>query len=112
MFTSLFYNNDPYQYIICYRIILESKDVNIEDWINLVFGEYSYGKKAQDKGNLFMAYYYKWFIESSLKLNKNDKKLFSRLNMLGINLHKIYDKVYYKNIKFINFKDDVKYSSK
>ncbi len=32
--------------------------------------------------------------------------------MLGINLHKIYDKVYYKNIKSINFKDDVKYSSK
>ena len=32
-----FYNNDPYQYIICYRINLESKDVNIEDWINLVF---------------------------------------------------------------------------
>ena len=44
-----FCNNDPYQYIICYRINLESKDVNIEDWINLVFGEYSYGKKQKIK---------------------------------------------------------------
>ena len=32
-----FCNNNPYQFIICYRIILESKDINIEDWINLVF---------------------------------------------------------------------------
>ena len=55
-----------------------------------------------------MAYCYKGYVESRLKLNKNDKKLFCRLNILGVNPHHIFDKVYYKNIKSINFKDDVK----
>ena len=55
--------NNPYIFVYLYRNILENKNVNIEDWINLIFGEFSCGKKAQDMGNLFISFCYKDFIE-------------------------------------------------
>ena len=88
--------NNPYIFVYLYRNILENKNVNIEDWINLIFGEFSCGKKAQDMGNIFISFCYKDFIEKRYNLNKTDNKLFYKLNELGCNPNKVFDK---KNIK-------------
>ena len=90
-------NNNPYIFVIIYRKILEDKQINIEDWINLIFGEFSYGKKAQDKGNLFIPFCYKDFIEKRYGLNKNYQKIIYKLNELGCNSNKVFDKINIKN---------------
>ena len=110
-----FADNDPYKFVISYRLILENKETNIEDWINLIFGEFSSGKKAQDIGNLFMCNSYYGFVENKLKKENKNKEIYYRLNELGNNPHKIFDKVYKKNyieMKFnkeiiINIKDNL-----
>jgi hypothetical protein len=103
-----FCDNDPYKFVICYRNLLENEKVHIEDWINLIFGELSCGKKAQDIGNIFMAQCYKGVSELRIKLNKNEKKTFYRLNEIGVNPDKVLDKVYYKKIKSINLNNNDK----
>ena len=96
-----FANNDPYLFIINYRTILENKEIHIEDWINLIFGEFSKGKKAQDKGNIYMAYCYDGVIEK--RINPKNKILYYRLNEFGRNPFQIFDRLYPKNKLIINY---------
>ena len=90
-------DNDPYKFIIIYRKVLESAKIKIEDWINFIFGEFSYGKKAQDKGNIFMSYCYDGVVEKRIKENKSLKRICCRLNELGCNPLNVFDKVIKRN---------------
>ena len=90
-------DNDPYKFIIIYRKVLESAKINIEDWINFIFGEFSYGKKAQDKGNIFMSYCYDGVVEKRIKENKSLKRICCRLNELGCNPLLVFDKIIKRN---------------
>ena len=102
-----FADNDPYKFVISYRLILENKETNIEDWINLIFGEFSCGKKAQDIGNLYMCNCYYGFVENRLKIEKNNKGIYCRLNELGRNPHKIFEKVYRRNYIEMAFNKEI-----
>ena len=55
-----------------------------------------------------MAQCYKGVYELRIKLNKNEKKTFYRLNEIGVNPDKVLDKVYYKKIKSINLNNNDK----
>ena len=99
--------NNPYIFVVVYRKLLENKKINIEDWINLIFGEFSYGKKAQDKGNIFIPFCYKDFIEKRYNLNKKDSKIFYKLNELGNNPNKVFDKIITKNKICIHYPESI-----
>ena len=112
-----------------HRRILENKNLNINDWINLVFGYFSNGEKAREKLNLFMPYCYDNVV--SCRLNEIDKGMqlsYLKLFELGVNPKQVFftqvekrknikecDKYIEVKIELIdeknNKKNDVKYFS-
>ena len=109
--TAFWNENNPIYFVYLYRKIFEKKNLNINKWINLIFGIYSFGDNARKKGNLYSPYVYDNVIKCRLNKMDNDLK-YSHIKLyeLGINpkpilikyqdldeiIRKIDEKNYYK----------------
>ena len=89
--------NNPYFFVEKYRNILECSDLNINSWIDLVFGINQRGKTAQDIGNIFLPFSYDGVIDLRLKpeellKNREENEYKIRLFEMGVNPTKVFDK--------------------
>ena len=84
--TGFWNENKPEFFVFLYRKLLENKKLEINKWINLIFGKYSYGDEARKKGNLFMPYCYDNVINCRLnKIEEDMKYSYYKLYELGVN---------------------------
>ena len=84
--TGFWNENKPEFFVFLYRKLLENKKLEINKWINLIFGKYSYGDEARKKGNLFMPYCYDNVINCRLnKIEEDMKYSYFKLYELGVN---------------------------
>jgi len=87
----------PYQFIEKYRKIIESTMININPWIDLIFGYTQRGIKAQKVGNLFLPCTYDGVMNARLTkedlLNDRAENEFKvRLFEMGVNPCKVFEK--------------------
>ena len=97
-------SKNPYYYIQRYRELLEKQRININSWIDLIFGESQIGKKAQISGNCFLSYTYDGVLNSRIKENdilKNRKATECQIRQfeLGVNPTKVFSKQFTENKK-------------
>ena len=97
---------NPYLFIQKKRELFENK-LKINSWIDIIFGFYQRGSKAQEIGNLFLPYTY----DGVMNLRIKDKKILEdrenteyqvRLFELGVNATKVFDKKVIDNKKTVN----------
>jgi len=90
-------NNSPYLFVEKYRKIFESPLININPWIDLIFGCTQRGVKSQRIGNLFLPYAYDGVINSRISKddilkNRNDNEFLIRLFEMGVHPCKVFEK--------------------
>ena len=84
--TGFWNENNPIYFVYLYRKIFEKKELNINKWINLIFGIYSYGDNARKKRNLYSPYVYDNVIKCRFDKIKNDEKYgYLKFYELGVN---------------------------
>ena len=68
-------NNNPYDFIITMKSVLESEKVsrNIQNWIDLIFGYKARGKEAENANNIFTEASYQESINIQKEENKESK---------------------------------------
>ena len=117
---------NPYYFIQIMREIFEGsigfknkkKYININPWLDLIFGYYQRGIEAQNKGNLFLPVAYDGVIDNRIKeedilKNRADNEYLIRFFEFGVNPIKVFYKKC-KDIKkeinyqIISFKDNKK----
>ena len=102
---------NPYLFIVKKRELLEYKS-KISSWIDIIFGFYQRGTKAQEIGNLFLPYSYDGVMNFRIKdknilEDRENTEYQIRLFELGVNATKVFDKkVIYKK-KYINNISDI-----
>ena len=89
--------NNPFIFSEKYRKILEFPNLNINPWIDLIFGYTQRGIKAQKIGNVFLPYVYDGVMNSRLTkemlLNDRTENEFKiRFFEMGVHPTKIFDK--------------------
>ena len=87
----------PYLFVEKYRKIIESPSININPWIDLIFGYTQRGIKSQRIGNLFLPYTYDGVINSrltkeNLLKNREENEYMMRLFEMGVNPSKVFEK--------------------
>ena len=87
---------NPYLFIEKYREIIEFPSININPWIDLVFGATQRGAKAQKIGNLFSPYAYdgvinKRLTRENLLKNRADNEYMLRLFEMGVHPTKVFE---------------------
>ena len=102
---------NPYLFIQLKRELLENKNrIDLNPWIDLIFGFCQRGAKAQSIGNLFLPYTYDGTLNIRIKEqqildNREDYEYLLRLFELGVNPTKVFEKKIYdkkKNIRQIS----------
>ena len=89
--TGFWNENNPNFFVLIHRRILENKKLNINDWIDLIFGIYSYGEKAREKMNLFMPYCYDNVVSCRLSnIEKGMQLSYLKLFELGVNPKQVF----------------------
>ena len=108
---------NPYYFIQIMREIFEGgielnrqnkKYLDINPWIDLIFGYYQRGIKAQNKGNLFLPAMYDGVIdfrikEEALLKNRSDNEFLIRFFEIGVNPTKVFEKICKEKKKEINY---------
>ena len=73
--------NNPYIFVENYRGLLECGYLNINSWIDLIFGFYQRGKAAENMGNIYMPFTYDGVINHRIPpeklINHRNEKCFS-----------------------------------
>ena len=87
----------PYIFIEKYRKIFESTMININPWIDLIFGYTQRGLKAQKVGNLFLPYAYDGvmnfrFTKDILLNDRAENEFKMRFFEMGVNPCKVFEK--------------------
>ena len=87
--------NNPYLFIEKYRSLLESNNLNLNPWIDLIFGISQKGKLAQIAGNIFLPFAYDGVINyrippEDLINNRDENEFKMRLFEMGVNPIKIF----------------------
>ena len=99
-------NQSPYIFIKALREIFEGglelnrskeKYLNINPWIDLIFGYYQRGIKAQNKGNIFLPYSYDGVIahrikEEDILKSRSDYEFMIRYFEIGVTPTKVFEK--------------------
>ena len=100
--------DNPYIYIMKSRELLEdNNEIDLNPWIDLIFGYTQRGRPAQQVGNLFLPSAYDGVINLRLKdddvlKNRNEAEYKLRLFELGVNPTKVFDKKLYEKKRVIN----------
>ena len=89
--------NNPYYFIEKNRILFESNNLNINPWIDLIFGYLQRGAMAQTIGNLYLPYVYDGVMNIRIKqediLNDREENEFKmRFFEMGVHPTKVFDK--------------------
>ena len=87
----------PYLFVEKYRKIIESPLININPWIDLVFGFTQRGIKSQRIGNLFLPYTYDGVVNCRIKKeellkDRGENEYMMRLFEMGVNPCKVFEK--------------------
>ena len=95
--------NSPFIFCEKYRKILELPNININPWIDLVFGYTQRGVRAQKIGNLFLPYVYDGVMnlrltKDMLLNDRNENEFKIRYFEMGVHPTRIFDKKN-KNLK-------------
>ena len=93
----LWCKNNPFLFIEKYRKILEYPNININPWVDLVFGYNQRGTKAQKAGNIFLPYAYDGVMnirlpKESLLKNREEYDFQLRFFEMGVHPTKVFDK--------------------
>ena len=107
---------DPYYFIQITREIFEggielnkkNKFININPWLDLIFGYYQRGIKAQNKGNLFIPASYDGVIDFRIKeenilKNREENEFRLRFFEIGVTPTKVFEKKCKETKKEINY---------
>ena len=106
--------DNPYYFILKSRELLEnSNKINVNPWIDLIFGYYQRGKNAQKIGNLYLPSSYDGVMNNRLTdeeilKNRNDSEYRMRLFELGVNPCKVFDKKITEKKKILKQITDIK----
>ena len=89
--------NNPYDFIEKNRILFESNNLNINPWIDLIFGYLQRGPEAQNIGNLYLPCVYDGVMNLRVKpediLNDRGENEFKmRFFEMGVHPTKVFDK--------------------
>ena len=87
-------NNQSYNFISELRRNLEKNDLNINKWIDLVFGYLQRGEKAEDHHNIFMAQSYENMVKIDKISDVDERNALMRLVEVGITPRQIFKKEY------------------
>ena len=87
----------PYTFIENYRSLLEWNNLNINPWIDLIFGVTQKGKLSQVLGNIFLPFAYDGVINYRIKPeelvnNRAENEFKMRLFEMGVNPTKVFEK--------------------
>ena len=85
-------NNQSYNFISELRRNLEKNDLNINKWIDLVFGYLQRGEKAEDHHNIFMAQSYENMVKIDKIADIDERNALMRLVEVGITPRQIFKK--------------------
>ena len=96
--------NNPFLFTEKYRKLLESQNIDINPWINLIFGYTQRGIKAQKIGNLYLPYCYDGVMNLRLSKemilnNRAENEFKMRFFEMGVHPIKVFEK---KNKSLIN----------
>ena len=89
--------NNPYLFVEKYRKIFESPLININPWIDLIFGYTQRGIKSQKIGNLFLPYVYDGVVniritKENILENRAENEFLIRFFEMGVHPCKVFDK--------------------
>ena len=89
--------NNPYIFVENYRGLLECGYLNINSWIDLIFGFYQRGKAAENMGNIYMPFTYDGVINHRIPPEKlinhrNENAFQIRCFEMGVNPTKVFGK--------------------
>ena len=110
-------NQSPYYFIQIMKEIFEGgiemnkkkeKFININPWLDLIFGYYQRGMKAQIKGNIFIPAVYDGVIDSRVKeeellKNRSEKEYLMRFFEIGVSPTKVFEKECKEIKKEVNY---------
>ena len=82
-------NNEPYLFISEMRKYLEHFDDKINKWIDLIFGTYQRGEKAEEAHNIFMAQTYEKMVTIEDVNDSESRDVLMRLVEIGVTPRKI-----------------------
>ena len=84
--------NNPYIFIKKQRELLESYEVsiNINKWINLIFGNLQKGKEANEIHNLFAEQSYEEYESTYDEMDKDEKEISCRMLEFGVTPNQIF----------------------
>ena len=86
----LWANKNPYIFVSKMRKFLENYDEKLNKWIDLIFGSYQRGEKAEEVHNIFMAQTYEKMVKIDEVKDPDLRNTLMRLNEVGITPHKIF----------------------
>ena len=89
--------NNPFYFIEKYRFLLESHNLNINPWIDLIFGYLQRGLQAQRIGNIFLAYAYDGVMNLRVKpedviKERSENEFKIRFFEMGVHPTKVFEK--------------------
>ena len=85
-------NNSPYTFISEMRINLEKSKIKINKWIDLIFGTYQKGEKAEEIHNIFQAQTYERMVKIDKIKDIDMRDAMMRLVEVGVTPNQILDK--------------------
>ena len=85
-------NNQSYNFTSELRKNLEKNELNINKWINLVFGYLQRGEKAEEHHNIFMAQSYENMVKIDKNVDVDERNALMRLVEVGITPKQIFKK--------------------
>ena len=106
--------DNPFLFVTKCRELFENNSlIDINSWIDIIFGYYQRGQPAQQIGNLFLPSSYDGVINFRLKdeeliLNRFESEYKMRLFELGVNPTKVFDKKLYERKKYLRQITDIK----
>jgi hypothetical protein len=99
--------DNPFLFIEKNRILFENNNLNINPWIDLIFGYLQRGSKAQNIGNIYLPYVYDGVMNlraksEDLLKDREENEFKMRLFELGVHPTKVFEKKCRNNKKIMN----------
>ena len=87
-------DRSPEIFVYKIRRLFEGNKVNINDWIDLIYGVYQFGKEAAEKLNIYMAYSYEGTVQKRMNtFDEETRNIMIKLFELGVCPNKIFNKL-------------------
>ena len=84
--------NTSYNFVLQLRKILENEKININKWIDLIFGVSQKGEKAEELHNIFMGNSYQGIVKIDSFKDQDTKNALMRMVEVGVTPLQLFDK--------------------